>query len=388
MQHYYVDLHIHIGRTLTGKPVKITASRSLTISSIIQEASRRKGMDMIGIIDGHVPEVLYEFERYIEAGEMVELEEGGLQYQNLTIILGSEIEIHDERCHGPIHVLVYFGEIEEMKQFSLWMASRMKNITLSSQRIYEQGTVLQEKVKELNGLFIPAHAFTPFKSLYGKGVRHSLTEVFTPSLIDGIELGLSANTAMAGRIEELKAYPFLSNSDAHSVAKIAREYQQMKMESTSFAELKKVLKKEDGRKITANYGLNPFLGKYYHTVCEKCFHKQPASSQWLCTQCGHGKFIKGVSERIKELAHTDHPISRPPYIHQVPLDFIPGIGAKTLDKLIQFVGTEMYILHDASEGELTEYVKPSIAALILKARKGELDIHSGGGGVYGKVMAD
>ncbi|WP_078413666.1 endonuclease Q family protein [Priestia abyssalis] len=388
MQHYYVDLHIHIGRTGTGKPVKITASRSLTIPSIIEESSRRKGMDMIGIIDGHVPEVLCEFERYIETGGMVELEEGGFRYHNLTIILGSEIEIYDKHCHGPIHVLVYFGSIKEMTEFSLWLGARMKNITLSSQRIYEQAGVVQEKVKELNGLFIPAHVFTPFKSLYGKGVRHSLTEVFNPSLIDGIELGLSANTDMAGGIEELKAYSFLSNSDAHSVAKIGREYQQMKMESLSFTELKKVLKKEHGRKITANYGLNPLLGKYYHTVCEKCFHKQPASSQWICAQCGHHKFIKGVSERIKELPSADCPISRPPYIHQVPLDFIPGIGAKTLDKLIQFVGTEMYILHEASEEELKEYVKPSIAGLILKARKGELDIHSGGGGIYGKVMAD
>jgi uncharacterized protein (TIGR00375 family) len=388
MQNYYVDLHIHIGRTYSGKPVKITASRSLTIPSIIHESFFRKGMNMIGVIDGHVPEVVWEFEQLIEKGEMVELAEGGLQYQDLTIILGSEIEVYDEHCHGPIHVLVYFGTIREMKEFSLWLGARMKNITLSSQRIYEWATVMQEKVKELNGLFIPAHAFTPFKSLYGKGVKHSLTEVFDPSLIDGVELGLSANTEMANGIAELKPYPFLSNSDAHSVAKIAREYQQMRMESPTFSELKKVLKGEDGRMIVANYGLNPFLGKYYHTVCEKCFHKQPSSPNWVCKQCGHHRFIRGVSERVKELSCTDNRVSRPPYVHQVPLDFLPGIGAKTLDKLIQSVGTEMYILHEASEEELKKHVKNSIVQLIIKARKGELSIHSGGGGVYGKVIAN
>ena len=42
------------------------------------------------------------------------------------------------------------------------------------------GLELQKKVKELDGIFIPAHVFTPFKSLYGKGVNKSLIEVFDP----------------------------------------------------------------------------------------------------------------------------------------------------------------------------------------------------------------
>jgi uncharacterized protein (TIGR00375 family) len=388
MQHYYADLHIHVGRTETKKSVKITASPSLTVPSILREAAVRKGLDMIGIIDAHVPEILASLEESIKAGEMMELEGGGIQYEQLTVILGTEVEIYDSNCKGPIHVLIYFGTIHEMKEFSIWLSARMKNITLSSQRIYEEASVLQKKVKELNGLFIPAHAFTPFKSLYGKGVKQSLTEVFNSELIDGIELGLSANTDMAGGIAELQAYPFLTNSDAHSVSKIAREYQKVAMKTPSFAELKKALTNKEGRCIAANYGLNSFLGKYYHTVCEKCFHKQPASAEWTCQRCGHSSFIKGVSERIKELSHTPLSISRPPYIHQVPLDFLPGIGKKTLDKLIQCIGTEMYILHEASKEELSGCVKPSIAELILQAREGRLNIQSGGGGIYGRIMAD
>lgn len=109
------------------------------------------------------------------------------------------------------------------------MAQHMKNIHLSSQRIYCDGRTLQQKVYELGGLFIPAHVFTPFKSLFGKGVQRSLTEVFDPKMIDAIELGLSSDTMMVNQIKELQAYTFVSNSDAHSLGKIAREYQKLRL---------------------------------------------------------------------------------------------------------------------------------------------------------------
>ena len=44
----------------------------------------------------------------------------------------------------------------------------------------------------------------------------------------------------------------------------------MQVEDISFKELVKALKNEDGRKIIANYGLDPKLGKYHRTYCEKC----------------------------------------------------------------------------------------------------------------------
>ena len=93
-----------------------------------------------------------------------------------------------------------------------------------------------------------------------------------PTLIDGIELGLSSDTKMADQIKELHDYTFVTNSDAHSLAKIAREYQVMAMEESTFIELRKALKGEEGRKIIANYGLDPLLGKYHKTVCAKCLH--------------------------------------------------------------------------------------------------------------------
>ncbi|WHX99171.1 endonuclease Q family protein [Neobacillus sp. DY30] len=384
MKRYYVDLHIHIGRTWTGKPVKITGAKSLTFTNIIEHARHEKGLNMVGIIDSHSPEVILEMESLVSGGDVLEHPDGGLAFGDLTVIPGSELEIYDEQCNGPIHVLCYFPTIMIMREFSNWLSGHLKNVQLSSQRIYASGLELQRKVKELGGLFIPAHVFTPFKSLYGKGVNKSLTEVLDPTLIDGIELGLSSDTSMADQIKELHNYTFVTNSDAHSLAKIAREYQVILMKEPSFKELEKALKKEDGRRIIANYGLDPLLGKYHKTVCAKCLHPAGGEDQ-LCIQCG-SKNIKGVADRIMELKTAEQsPEGRPIYVHQVPLEFIPGLGRKLLEKLVNHFGSEMAILHEVPFEALTEVVPPKIAELIMKAREGKVNLAAGGGGKYGKI---
>lgn len=385
MNHYYVDLHIHIGRTFTGKAVKITGAKSLTFSNIITHARDEKGLNMIGIIDCHSPEVIMEIEKLMDSGELTENEGGGLSYGGLTVIPGSELEVYDENCQGPIHLLCYFPTLEKMKEFSSWLTHHLKNINLSSQRIYVSGIELQSKVKELSGLFIPAHVFTPFKSLYGKGVNTSLTEVLDPEKIDGIELGLSSDTSMADAIGELHNYSFVTNSDAHSLQKIAREYQVIEMQAPTFAELKKALHRVGNRGIVANYGLDPLLGKYHQTVCAVC-QTPYDSTENQCPHCHAAKTVKGVADRILELKTAEgSPEHRPPYVHQVPLEFIPGLGPKLLRKLLDHFGTEMVILHEVPGDALKQVIPEKIATLIIKARQGELNLLAGGGGKYGKI---
>ncbi|WP_053367022.1 endonuclease Q family protein [Bacillus sp. FJAT-27245] len=385
MARYFADLHIHIGRTRSGRPVKITGAKSLTFSNIISHARNEKGLDMIGIIDCHSPEVIVEMESLIASGEMAVQAGGGLLYGGMAVIPGSELEIYDEQCKGPIHVLCFMPGIEEMKEFSVWLSERMKNINLSSQRIYTSGRSLQEKVKQLGGLFIPAHVFTPFKSLYGRGVSQSLKEVFDPDLIDGIELGLSSDTNMADGLTELHRYPFLTNSDAHSLAKIAREYQAIEMNEPSFMEFSLALKGEGGRRILANYGLDPLLGKYHGTVCAECLAPLAVEGE-PCGECGSRKTVKGVADRISELSTAKNgPGGRPPYVHQVPLEFIPGLGPKLLQKLLWHFGTEMAILHEVPREAMEKVIPEKLLKLIILAREGKLLLKAGGGGKYGKV---
>ncbi|HLU23795.1 MAG TPA: endonuclease Q family protein [Bacillaceae bacterium] len=383
MKQYFTDLHIHIGRTFTNKPVKITASKTLTLTNILQAAKFPKGLDIVGVIDCHSPEVIAEIEQLLDSGQLVEQEGGGFRYEDeVTLIPGSEIEVYDDNCQGPIHVLAYFPTLSVLKEFSYWLQLRVKNLQLSTQRMYESALVLQEKVKELGGIFIPAHVFTPFKSLYGKGVNKSLREVLNPDLIDGIELGLSSNTEMADQIAELHHFIFVSNSDAHSLAKIAREYQILELEAPTFQALLKALRQESGNRVIANYGLNPFLGKYYRTTCATCFAPQEAET---CLNCGSTKFTKGVSERIAQLADAKNLPERPPYIHQVPLEFIPGLGPKAMENLLYHFGTEMNILHRVEAADLQKVVKQNLVELIIAARSGTLELTAGGGGKYGSV---
>ena len=129
------------------------------------------------------------------------------------------------------------------------------------------------------------------------------------------------------------------------------------------------------------------LGKYHQTVCEKCqFPFNPENGK--CENCGHSKYVKGVADRISELSTiTEKMPDRPPYIHQIPLDFIPGLGPKLRGKLLDHFGTEMAILHEVSFDHLKEVVPVKMAELIVEARSGKLKLAAGGGGKYGKVLS-
>lgn len=81
MKEFYADLHIHIGRTASGRAVKITGSKTLTLARILETASARKGLDIIGIIDCHSPEVIEEMSELLAQGELKELEGGGYVFR-------------------------------------------------------------------------------------------------------------------------------------------------------------------------------------------------------------------------------------------------------------------------------------------------------------------
>ncbi|GAA0443901.1 TIGR00375 family protein [Lentibacillus halophilus] len=382
---FFADMHIHIGRDRYNHPVKITAAETLTLTNVLKEASRNKGIHLVGVIDSHVPAVQQEMKELIKAEHAYELDDGGIRFENATLLLGSEIEIYDDYCQGPIHILCFFPTLDVVEEFSEWLTTKMTNITLSSQRYYGSAKDLQYKVKELAGLFIPAHVFTPFKSMYGKGVERSLTEVFDPDLLDAIELGLSSDTAMADQIAELHHFTFLSNSDAHSLPKIAREYQEVIMAEASFKEFSRALHHVDGRQVKRNFGMNPHLGKYYTTVCSQCLEPLAANAS-ICHNCGSKKIVKGVFDRIKQLKDTDfEKPDRPPYLYQVPLEYLPSLGPKTFAKLLQQFQTEMNVIHHVPFHELRTVVSEKLASAITDMREGKLTIKAGGGGKYGSV---
>lgn len=391
MQEWYADFHIHIGSTRSGRPVKISASRDLRFASIAEEASKRKGLDMVGIIDCQVPEVQDEMETLLANGQMQACPGGGIRYERTVIIPGCEMEL--KAPHGGLfHVLAYFPTLANIRAFSQWLGAYQRNPSLSSQRTYADAKRLQQEVEVHGGIFIPAHIFTPFKSVYGSGGDH-IGDLLDTTRIAAVELGLSADTAMADQLPELARYAFLSNSDAHSLRKIGREYNCLRMEEATFDGLCDALAGRNGAAVAANYGLNPHLGKYHRTYCRECAQTIEVRDREVmrCPHCGGGKLVRGVADRIATLAAAvpalDTPPLRPPYHYQVPLEFIPGLGPAAYAKLLAACGTEMQILHEATVDQLTEAVGRTLADYVLAARDGRLRLRDGGGGRYGTVEA-
>ncbi len=397
MEEIFADLHVHIGRSESGKPIKITAARSLNFANIAKECADRKGINVVGIIDCASPYVIEDIENFLKTGEAYEIEDGGIIYKDkVCILLGSEVETSEVGRNGKAgaaHNVCFFPHLSDIKGFSKEMSTHIKNITLSTQRSNVSGYELIDIVEKYNGILIPAHCFTPFKSYYGN-CTDRLQNIFKEKYnkIFAIELGLSADTYLADMISELQDKTFVTNSDAHSLPKIAREYNKMLVNDISFKEIVKALKGEDGRKVICNYGLDPKLGKYHRTFCDNCNQvietKEPVIT---CPHCGSSKVTFGVFDRIdliKDKVKSESPKNRPEYVYQVPLTFIPGLGAKTVDKLLSKFGTEMTVLHKLSEDDLEAVVGEKIAKEIVMAREGKMKIQAGGGGIYGKVSAE
>lgn len=396
MYEVFADLHVHIGRSENGKPIKITAARSLNFANIAKECADRKGINIVGIIDCASPYVIEDIENFLKTGEAYELEDGGIIYKDkVCILLGSEVETSEKgrngKC-GSAHNVCFFPHLKDIKEFSQEMSTHIKNITLSTQRSNISGYELIDIVEKYNGILIPAHIFTPFKSYYGN-CTDRLKNIFKEKYdkIFAVELGLSSDTFLADMITELEGKTFVTNSDAHSLPKIAREYNKLQVEDISFKEVVKALKNEGGRKVIANYGLDPKLGKYHRTHCDNCDStietKEPVE---VCPKCGSNKVTFGVFDRIeliKDKEETKSPENRPPYIYQIPLTFIPGIGGKTIEKLLKTFETEMNILHKLSEDDIEAAVGEKIAKNIVNAREGNVKVESGGGGNYGKITA-
>ena len=394
MEEVFADLHVHIGRSENGKPIKITAARSLNFANIAKECANRKGINIVGIIDCASPYVIEDIENFLKTGEAYEIEDGGIIYKDkVCILLGSEVETSEVgrngKC-GAAHNVCFFPHLSDIKGFSKEMSRHIHNITLSTQRSDVSGYELIDIVEKYNGILIPAHCFTPFKSYYGNCVDR-MKDIFKEKFnkIFSIELGLSADTYLADMITELEDKTFVTNSDAHSLPKIAREYNKMLVNDISFKEVVKALKGEDGRKVLCNYGLDPKLGKYHRTFCDSCNQvietKEPVA---VCPFCGSDKVTFGVFDRIeliKDKEKSKSPANRPPYVYQVPLTFIPGVGNKTIDRLLDSFGTEMTILHKLSKDDIEAVVGEKVANEIIASREGKMKIHAGGGGVYGKV---
>lgn len=383
MINVFADLHIHIGQSLDGKAVKITAAKTMTLPNVLHVSREVKGLSMIGVIDAHSQGVRKDIKRLLQEDVLQTIEGGGYQAGELTVILGTEIEL--SVGEGSAHFLAYFPTLEHLERYVQGVQPYVKNWQLSSQKAYLNVEQWLEAVAEGEGIWLPAHAFTPHKGIYGNCCS-SLLDVL-PGLPPALEIGLSADRQMARSIRELEQVVLFSNSDAHSLPKIAREYNRLQLTERSFRGLADLVYRKQGQ-VLENYGLPPIFGKYHRTfclVCERIVEGTPP--QLECPHCGSKHVVSGVLDRLVSIADCEIPQDADPcYVYQIPLSDLPGIGPKMYKKLLEKFGTEMAVLHEVSETDLVQVAGEKVAQWILGSRAGKLKFLAGGGGVFGKVV--
>lgn len=393
-----VDLHIH-GR------YSMATSKNMTPELLSSQGSL-KGLHLVATGDAFHQGWLNMIEEATEeASEGIfriresrkmhneflqeEIPEGIFKNPETNLILTAEVE--DSK---RVHHLIILPSLEAAYQ----MRKKLKgNLDSDGRpRVRMNGAEIQELALENGCIIGPSHAFTPWTSIYKE--YDSIMDCYTEKP-DFVELGLSADTDMADRIQELQDIPFLTNSDAHSPwpHRLGREFNEINVKNLSFPALASAIA---DKKITANYGFDPRLGKYHHTACTKCyqqFHPEEAIRMNMKCPCG-GTIKKGVDYRVEELATWDephHPQHRPPYIHIMPLaeiislTYSKGVTTKFVQKIWQELilkfGDEISVLIDAPLNELVE-IDPELARRIRAFRDKTLQINVGGGGKYGELV--
>ncbi len=313
-----------------------------------------------------------------------------------------QTEVEDNRRVHHIILIPCFAKVEELREK---LKGKVLDLDTDGRpRVHLNGEEIAEICCEAGCLIGPSHAFTPWTAIFKE--YSSLEECYGKysGKVYFLELGLSADTDMADRISGLHRLTFLSNSDAHSPwpNKMGREFNRLRIKEISFSEIEKALKRENGRGVVMNAGLNPKEGKYHMTRCINCllfFGSGDADKyNWKCPSCGKS-IKKGVNERIAELADLEegvHPPQRPPYVHTIPLSEIISLSlnvknvysAKVQSVWSDFVekfGSEIKVLMETDFSEL-KVVNPQVAEMVKAFRENKIDYVPGGGGVYGKIL--
>jgi DNA helicase-2/ATP-dependent DNA helicase PcrA len=248
---------------------------------------------------------------------------------------------------------------------------------------------------------IPAHVWTPWFSLFGsRSGFDTIEECFEDlsSHIFALETGLSSNPPMNWLVSALDRFSLVSNSDAHSPAKLMREANLFDTE-LSYHALFKALKSKEGFLGTLEFF--PEEGKYHfdgHRKCDVVLNpKQTRELKNKCPVCGKPLTI-GVMHRVLELADRDEefrPPSQKDYFSIIPL---PEILSEILGKgpmtksvmqayfnVISLFGNEYNLIMEAPLEEIAKKSGIPLAEAIKRVRRSEIYAKPGYDGEFGSI---
>ncbi|HBR80427.1 MAG: and RNA helicase protein [Candidatus Uhrbacteria bacterium GW2011_GWE2_45_35] len=398
---FICDFHIH-------SKFSRACSKELELPKIAK-ACERKGINVVATSDWthpgwfkHIKETLVEK----EPGLFV-LKDGSSPTRFILTTETSHVYKRGGQARR-VHLVVFAPSIEAVEKVNKKLEARKFNLKADGRPILgfdcENYYSLLKEIDE-RIIIVPAHAWTPWFSVFGsKSGFDSLEECFgklTPEIF-AIETGLSSDPLMNWRLSALDKVVLVSNSDAHSLDKLGREANVFEIEKLSYDEIVRILREQDKKRFLYTIEFFPEEGKYHFDGCADCgFSCRSKESKKYGGRCPKCKKLLtlGVENRVDALADREAEVvaqKKIPYKSIVPLKEIIaeayGVGSASkkikteYEDLINNLGNEFSILLDVSEQEIGKFAKqPLIAKAVTRMRSGKIDIKPGYDGVFGKI---
>ena len=395
---FIADFHIH------SKYSRAT-SRDMDLESLDKWA-KIKGIKVLGTGDFTHPEWLKSLKEKLEPVEpgLFKLKKSNSETR---FILTAEIScIYSKNGKvRKIHLLIFAPSFEVVEKINVqlgWIGNLKSDgrpiLGLDAKELLKIVLSASEEC-----LVVPGHIWTPWFSLFGsKSGFDSIEECFEDysKYIFAGETGLSSSPAMNWRLSALDKITLISNSDAHSPAKIGREANVFDTE-ISYPAIINAIKQKNPQKFLYTIEFFPEEGKYHfdgHRLCNVVLSPQESKKyNNICPNCGKPLTI-GVLNRVNSLADRPEgfkPEIAIPFKSLIPLgEIIADVlgvlsGAKQVEKeyknLIEKFGNEFEVLLNASSQDLKGATLPEIAEALERVREGKVFIEPGYDGVYGKV---
>lgn len=392
---FYADLHVH-------SKYSMATSRESSLVPMAQWALR-KGLGVVGTGDFTHPVWREELVSLLEPGA-----EGLWRLKGMpspSFMLTAEIATvykKDGRTRKAHHVVCApdFAAVERL----VARLARIGNLAADGRPILKLDArdLLEIVLESCETTFLfPAHIWTPWFSVLGaKSGFDSVEECYgdLAGHIFALETGLSSDPSMNWRVSALDRYRLVSNSDAHSPAKLGREACLFECAATYDA-VRYALRTGEGYGGTIEFF--PEEGKYHldgHRACNVCMTpEETRRAKGLCPACGK-PVTPGVLQRVLELADRPEP-AKPPgaagFRHFLGLMEVIaetiGVSAASkrvagmYDGLVSRLGPELSILGDVPIEDIARQGSAALAEAIRRMRDGSVLREAGYDGRYGTI---
>lgn len=405
---FIADLHIH------SKYSRATSKEC--VPEILEQWARRKGLDLIGTGDFTHPAWRGELkEKLVPAEQGLYVLKDSFRKENAAqngdfaprFILSAEISsiYKKDGKVRKVHNLILLPSLEDAEALSRRLEA-IGNLHSDGRPILglDSRDLLQITLDVCpRALFIPAHIWTPHFSLFGAySGFDDITECFEDltSHIHALETGLSSDPPMNWRLSALDRFTLVSNSDAHSPGNLAREANLFDT-VLSYSHIARALENRQTKEFYGTLEFFPEEGKYHwdgHRNCKVCMRPaETKAASGICPKCG-GRITVGVLHRVEELADRAEgfvPPGAKPFERLVPLQEVvaASMGVTTASRkakenyenLIQNLGSELFILRQASLSDIRQQAGGLVAEGIGRLRGGKVEIEPGYDGEYGKI---